>query len=136
MKAPRLTPDTSGHIHMVLGITQETSETSAQNKMQLPSQALSHEGTIFGDAGQFKVFCVAGGDEDNDDDDGGLCSQIKPLCGYPVMTQWESLKLKNKLRIEKRRISDIFSSLRRYECIFTLNGHDDLRIELTACNME
>lgn len=74
MKASHLPPDTSGHIHMVLGITQETSETSAQSKMQVPIQAFSHEGTILGDAGQFKVFCVAGGDEDDDDDDGGSCS--------------------------------------------------------------
>lgn len=124
MKASPLAPDTAGRIHTVQRITQEISEASAHNNMQNPKQAYSPEGAVLGDAGPFKVFCVGGGGGDDDS-----CSQIRPLCGYPVMTRWQSLQLKNRLRRELRRTSDIFSSRRRYKCIFT-------PLELIGCNMK
>lgn len=50
---------------MVLGITQETSKTSAQNNLQTPAQAFSPDGATLGDAGQSELFPV------DDDDEGG-----------------------------------------------------------------
>lgn len=82
VQASLTVPDSGGQIHMVLGITQETSKTSAQNKMQTPTQTLSVEGAASGDAGQSKLFLV---DEDDDVDDDYF--QIRPPCGCPVMIQ-------------------------------------------------
>lgn len=111
-----------------VNIAEEISEASA-HKMEIPNQACSQEGAILGDAGQFEVFSVGGGGDVDD----VSCSQIRPLCGYPVRTQWQNLKLKNRLRRELRRTSDICSSLRRYKCIL---GPDDHRNQLIEAKMK
>lgn len=83
VQAPLVALGIGAHIHMVLGITQETSQTSSQNPRQTPTQAFSPEGPTSGDAGQSKLFPA----EEEEEDDGDDCSQIRPPCGCPVMTQ-------------------------------------------------
>lgn len=43
VKASVMTPDTRGQIHMVLGITQETSETLIQTPAQTMTEALKQD---------------------------------------------------------------------------------------------